>query len=150
MPRTAKPNRTDLLVSKPEPVSTVPGQGYGVAGAQQAAQQAVPMGPPPVALGGGAAGPPSPAAPPPSAPGPLPGAAGAFTRPTERPNEPIHAGMPTGPGPGPESLGGVGALAGSGEMEGQTLKGLLANLAAQPGASSAVMDLAQRALAGNR
>lgn len=28
-----------------------------------------------------------------------------FTRPTERPDEPVTAGLPTGPGPGPEALG---------------------------------------------
>jgi hypothetical protein len=37
-------------------------------------------------------------------PGPVPGAAGAFTRPTDRPNEPITAGMPMGAGPGPEGM----------------------------------------------
>ncbi len=31
----------------------------------------------------------------------MPGARGPLTRPTERPNEPITAGLSTGPGPGP-------------------------------------------------
>jgi hypothetical protein len=73
-------NRTDL------PRTTAPGQPYGVAGAQQAAMAAVPMGAPPTSQ--------APAPPPPT---PL----GA---PTERPNEPITAGMPFGAGPGPEML----------------------------------------------
>ena len=32
---------------------------------------------------------------------PVPGERGPLTRPTERPNEPITAGLSTGPGPGP-------------------------------------------------
>jgi hypothetical protein len=46
------------------------------------------------------------AAPPPAAPPPpvLPGSLGAFDRPSERAGEPVTAGMPTGPGPGPEVL----------------------------------------------
>lgn len=34
----------------------------------------------------------------------LAGGLGGFTRPTERPNEPVTAGLPFGPGPGRESL----------------------------------------------
>jgi hypothetical protein len=33
-----------------------------------------------------------------------PGAMGPLDRPTERPNEPVTAGSPFGPGPGPEAL----------------------------------------------
>jgi hypothetical protein len=34
----------------------------------------------------------------------LQGAAGLLTRPTGRPNEPITAGLSSGPGPGPEAM----------------------------------------------
>lgn len=34
-----------------------------------------------------------------------PGEMGALDRPTERPGEPVTAGLPSGPGPGPEALG---------------------------------------------
>jgi hypothetical protein len=86
------PNRTDLAAA---PVVTAPGQTYGQGVAQQRAQQAVPMAGPPVA-------PPRAA---PAAPrGPLPGAGGDPMRPTERPDEPVTAGAPVGPGAGPEAL----------------------------------------------
>lgn len=75
---------------------------------------------------------------------------GAFNRPTERPNEPITAGMPTGPGPGPESLPGIGAMASAGNVDQGTVANLISSLASQPGASSAVQDLAARALGGAR
>jgi len=79
-------NRTDLQnPTKKMTVTTAPGQTYGEAGAQRAAQQAVPMGTP---------------QPPVVAPGSL----GALDRPTERPLEPITAGNPLGAGPGAEAL----------------------------------------------
>lgn len=34
-----------------------------------------------------------------------PGGLGAFDRPSERPDEEVTAGLPIGPGPGPEALG---------------------------------------------
>ena len=73
--------RTDLNMAP----SAVPGQTYGEAGAQMAAQRAVPMGAPA-----------APAAP--SAPTSTPGQYGPLDRPTERPNEPVTAGAPFGPG----------------------------------------------------
>ena len=76
------PNRSDLRNVKP-PMQAAPGQGYGEAKAQMDAQRAVPVAPPP---------PPQPADLPP------------LTRPSERPNEPVTAGLPIGPGPGPEVL----------------------------------------------
>lgn len=66
-------NRTDLN-SGPR-IDALRGQPYGEAGAQIASQQALPMAPPPIPL----------------------------TAPTNRPNEPIQAGLPIGPGPGPEA-----------------------------------------------
>lgn len=159
MPRAARtaarrlqPNRADL--TRPT-ATTVPGQGYGEAAQQRAAQQQIPMGPPPVG-GGGPVGPPgqAPAAPPQmqdvlaaaqahNGPGNAP-----FTRPTERPNEPVTSGLPAGPGPGPESLQGVGAAARDNVVQQGTLKNLLTNLAAAPGATMAIRDLAARAQGG--
>ena len=87
------PNRTDLNnPAKKLPITAVPGQTYGKAGAQRQAQQAVPMGAPP-----------SPQAPPqqqqqqPSPVTPL-------NAPTERPDEPVTAGNPLGAGPGMDML----------------------------------------------
>lgn len=62
---------------------TVPGQPYGVAAEQKRSMEAVPMGPPP-----------RPVQPPPR-----------LNAPSARPNEPVQAGLPSGPGPGPEALG---------------------------------------------
>jgi hypothetical protein len=79
-------NRTDLQnPTKKMAVTTAPGQTYGEAGAQRAAQQAVPMGTP-------------------QAPVVAPGSLGPLDRPTERPLEPITAGNPLGAGPGAEAL----------------------------------------------
>jgi hypothetical protein len=88
---TAYSNRTDLNVPK----MTVPGQEYGMAGQQMAAQSAVPMGSAPM---------PQIAAPAPQAQaGPMPGSLPHLES-TQRPNEPVTAGLPFGPGPGPEVL----------------------------------------------
>lgn len=80
------PNRTDLQnPTKKMAVTAAPGQTYGEAGAQRAAQQAVPMGTP-------------------QAPVVAPGSLGPLDRPTERPLEPVTAGNPLGAGPGAEAL----------------------------------------------
>jgi hypothetical protein len=94
-PGTPYPNRSDLRQAP----KAATGQEYGKAGAQIAAQRAVPIpaAPPaqggPTPPGGGAAGPMGPG------PGDLP-----FNRPTERPGEPLTTGIPSGPGAGPEAL----------------------------------------------
>ena len=86
-------NRTDLNQSK-QPVMVASGQPYGARQAQEAAQGAIPL----------------PAAPPVSVPAqprpqvPAPGSLGVFNRGTERPDEPLTAGLPIGPGSGPEVL----------------------------------------------
>lgn len=76
----------------------VPGQTYGQAGAQIAAQQAVPL--PRQAPPGAGAG---------SSPG-APSSTGApltpMDAPTQRPDEPLTAGIAGGAGPGPEILAG--------------------------------------------
>lgn len=71
-----------------------------------------------------------------------------FTRPTERPNEPVTHGLPGGPGAGPEALTGVGAAAREGAVEQGSLKNLLQNLSSQPGATSSIKALAAVAGAG--
>lgn len=159
-PRQPSPqsNRTDQL--SPAPVTTVPGQEYGQAAAQQAAQRAIPTanGPtmpaaqaPPT---GGPPGPPQGGAPDPSD---LmaqamahngPAGAMALNRPTERPDEPVTHGLPVGPGAGPQALTGVGAAAREGSLEQSTVQNLLQGLASQPGATSAIKDLASRAASG--
>lgn len=86
-------NRTDLL-SKPQPVRVATGQAYGAATASTQAQQAAPLPQaqvPPDQLALAAAQ----ATPPPQQP---------IHAPTARPGEPITAGLPVGPGPGPEVL----------------------------------------------
>lgn len=94
----AYPQRSDLQGGK-LPVTATPGQGYGEAGAQISAQQAVPMGTPSVAGG------------PPAAPGPLPahvpmpGSLGDIFADSTDPNEHVMSGAAMGPGPGPEAFG---------------------------------------------
>ena len=66
--------------------STVPGQEYGKQAEQQRSLNMVPAGPQPTA---GLS-----RQPPPS-----------LTAPSGRPNEPVQAGLASGPGPGPEALG---------------------------------------------
>ena len=79
-------NRTDLQnPTNKMAVTAAPGQTYGEAGAQRAAQQAVPMGAP-------------------QAPVVAPGSLGNLDRPTERPMEPVTAGNPMGAGPGADAL----------------------------------------------
>lgn len=100
-PGKAYPERTDLNIVKPLPVTTGPSPVYGDAANLARAQQAVPMAPPPSAAvptlagGGGPSAAPAPAGPPPA----------DLHAPTQRPNEPVTTGLPVGPGPGPEVLG---------------------------------------------
>lgn len=89
-------NRTDLTAKPRLPVTTVPGQPYGQAGQQAAAQQAVPMGTPPL---------PQPQGPPaPPTAGMLPSDVLGLDAPTQRPTEPVTNGLAVGPGGGPEVL----------------------------------------------
>jgi hypothetical protein len=69
-------NRSDLQNAPRLAPTAQTGQAYGQAGQQLAAQQQLPMGPPPVPL----------------------------SAPSTRPSEPVQAGLSTGPGPGPESI----------------------------------------------
>jgi hypothetical protein len=84
------PNRSDLRnPAKKIAAKAAPGQTYGEAGKQVAAQRAVPMAAPPTDVA------PSPQ---PQQPRMAPGSMGPLSRPTERPNEPVTAGAPFGPG----------------------------------------------------
>jgi hypothetical protein len=79
------PNRSDLRGGSARGNYT--GQTYGAATAQQQSQQMVPPGPPPTDQPAGLL-----------LEQPIPGAAD-FSRMTERPDEPITAGVDVGPGP---------------------------------------------------
>lgn len=81
-PGVSYTNRSDLN-EKPrtQPVRAAPQEVYGQRGQMEAAQAQLP----------------------------LPGSMGAMDRPTDRPAEPLQAGMPTGPGPGPQALGPMGS-----------------------------------------
>jgi hypothetical protein len=123
-PGTSYGNRTDLNM----PISTVPGQDYGKAAVQQAAQRAVPMSSSPepsVAQMQSQ----SPAASLPK-PGSLP-----HLEPTQRPNEPVTTGLPFGPGAGPEAMGPTFANLGQ----------VLSTAANEGGASSLAMMLSSSA-----
>lgn len=71
-----------------------------------------------------------------------------WMHPTNRPNEPVTAGLATGPGAGPEALTGVGAIVNNGAAQDGSLKNLLSSLAQSPLASAAVRSLAEVAGAG--
>lgn len=129
-------NRADL--NKPEPITTVPGQDYGKAAEQQAAQRAIPMSSQPVSTAPPSVPNPVPAPQaqnaPLSAPAVNPGDINLFG-PTERPEEPITAGIPSGPGPS--------SIPGSGPgMQQNTVADLINNLAAHPLASPEIRQLA--------
>jgi len=99
-PGTAYANRSDLQAT--QPVRTPPSQTYGDATASQAAQRALPLpGPGASVPSPSAAGPGNTQAPPMA----LPGQLGPLNAPTQRPSEPITAGLNSGPGPGPEAVG---------------------------------------------
>lgn len=117
-------NRTDLQNGARPVVPT--GQAYGEAKQQQAVVDAIPQRP---STGAAPTGPRAPAA-------PLPGSLGAVDRPTERPNEPLTAGAPFGPGPGAGHLGLV---------DPSNVGQFLSDLAMQPGTNPEVAALATRA-----
>ncbi len=127
MPRKAmNPNRTDLMAK--QAIKTPTGLPYGEHQQLDAAQRAIPL--------------PNENAPVPAPNDSLPAAleaagqmnppGGGLGQPSERPNEPVQAGLPSGPGPGPSPVF---------PMQVNTLGGLLNQLAAQPGASPDVAYL---------
>lgn len=131
------PNRSDLASALPLNAPT--GLPYGDRQKLISAQRAVPMGPAPSSGAmlsgrpGVAAGPSAPGG---GSPPPQPGAKD-FLRPTERPNEPVTAGLALGPGPGPEALGPLAQNGG-----GSTVGSLLESLAASPNATPEIRALA--------
>lgn len=146
-PGKAYANRTDLQGAVP--VAVAPNQQYGERAAQQAAQNAVPISAPQQATLQPSAGMPSPDSAPQQPPAPTPSGIGQghaglglWTHPSERPNEPLTAGLATGAGPGHEVLSGVGAIAANGAVESGTVRNLLGSLANSPASSSAIRDLA--------
>lgn len=134
---TAYANRSDL--NSHLPITAPTGLPYGENQALSNAQRTIPMAPAPAPAGSPApaAGSGGPVSPP--APLPVPGAR-PFLRPTERPNEPVTSGLPTGAGPGTEALGAFGQ--GMGENMAQML-----GAAAQATASPTLAFLARQASA---
>ena len=96
-PGKAYPNRSDMRQPKP-PIGRYVGQPYGQQAAQVAAQQQVPV-----------AAPPQPAPPPNPMQNVQPGSIDLLGE-TARPDEPLTAGLSSGPGPGPEALQMAGAV----------------------------------------
>lgn len=136
-------NRSDLRQSTTAPATAPTGLPYGEHKALVDAQRTVPVGSPPTPgagvpppVGGGPAGYAGPQ------PGTLP-----FIGPTQRPDEPMQAGLASGPGPGPEALRGVGANLG---QSSDTAAGVVRMAASTPGASPDVLALAQFVAGGSR
>ncbi len=103
-------NRTDLNKGPTQSPQAAQSQQYGAAGAQLAAQKAVPL--PNVSQVQVQRGPDgriagaSVAAPQPQAPaGVPPGTTTPLNAPTQLPNQPLTNGIPSGPGQGPSALG---------------------------------------------
>ena len=92
---TSYSNRTDLMA---QPVRTGTGQTYGAAGAQAAAQRAMPLAQVPTASPPGGA--PTGQGMDPSAQGEHPALRSLYGD-TMHPDEPVTAGLPSGPGEGP-------------------------------------------------
>lgn len=89
-PGKAYPQRSDLTADKkPLAPMKIPGQGYGEQAQQVAAQEAVPMAASPLERLANYTGPGPDAAP------------TLLSGETERPHEPLTAGLPIGPGAGP-------------------------------------------------
>lgn len=91
-PGVAYTNRTDLNTNR-QPVTATPSKEYGQRAAQEQAQRMIPlpqMAPPP-----------------------------ALNAPTARPQEPITAGVPIGPGPGAEALSAPVGLDPDSDLEAQ-------------------------------
>jgi hypothetical protein len=134
--------RSDLNVAP----RAATGQQYGKAGAQLASQRQVPVARPATDVVPTVA--PAPTAPRPlsgTIPGLAPGTVTPLDAPTERPNEPITAGLPIGPGAGPEVLGALGAQPdddGVGDLA--PYLPMLEFMASQPGASTQTRNFVRR------
>ena len=136
------PNRSDLRAALPLNAPT--GLPYGDRQKLIQAQRAVPMAPAPTAAP--APGPSAAPAPPAGGPGPIPAPApgqNPLLGPTKRPNEPVTAGLPSGPGPGPEALGPLAQ-----PTQGSSVSSLLTSLASSPNATPEVRQLASYSTSG--
>lgn len=113
-------NRSDLQTGPRLAPTAQTNQPYGVAGQQLASQQQIPMSAP--------------------APAPIP-----LSAPSSRPNEPIQAGLSTGPGPGPDSIPAIAPNAPDPDTL-QFAKYLpaLELMTTLPGATSTVRNLVRR------
>lgn len=135
-PGAQYPNRSDLQQGPRVAPQAPTGLPYGEHQQLIAAQQAVPIGPPPPAAPGAPAQAPG--------AGPAPGFAHVMA-PTQNPDEPVTAGIPSGPGPGPEVLSPMA----QGAFQ-PTVGALLQQLASQPNATQAVKQLAAVASTGRQ
>lgn len=139
-PGKAYAARTDL-----QAVKVAPSKQYGQAAAQAAAQRAVPLAgatsPGPMPTGGApAAGAPAPR----PMPGVMPGAVTPLDAPTQRPSEPLTAGMPMGPGAGPEALGALAPRPENGVADLAPYLPVLEFMASRPNATSQTRNLVRR------
>jgi hypothetical protein len=112
-------------------IATAPSQTYGDAAAQEEAQRAMPL-PRTTDL-----------VPRPTA---RPGGFGMLNRPTEKPREPLTAGAPVGPGPGPAVLPGPASGLTTPPLSPRVraMLPLLEHAAAMPGASRATTRLVRQ------
>lgn len=144
-PGKAYSNRTDL--NRTVPISAPTGQAYGARAEQIAAQRAIPIARPatdsvPVAPGpvaGGAAGLGGATSPGPAVP---PRDVTPLGAPTDRPDEPVTAGVPVGPGPGPEIANLLEDDNGAKDLA--MYLPMLEFMASQPGASSQTRNFVRR------
>ena len=143
MPRKARPQRTDLNMTK----VTVPGQDYGKQAAQRQAMTAVPMANQAQQISQMQQGTPTqqaaPTGMPPQAPAPMgmpplspPGQPLLFDHPEDN-GQHLTAGLSTGPGPGPEAAG---------MSANQSVAAMLSQLAQGPYATPAIKSLADFAM----
>lgn len=126
------PNRSDLRGGK-VPKMAATGQTYGEAGKQLAAQTAVPM----------AAQPAQPEVMAPTPPVQMPGQITDLTGSTNRPNEPLTAGMNFGPGPGSEVFGAISRPAPGSNADLAERVRAVASLYPNPALLQLLMDLQQ-------
>lgn len=125
-------NRTDL--NGPMPISAVPNQPYGAAGAQLDAQRAVPMGTPDVASAQFQGRPPE---------TPPPGSMGDLFADSTNPGEHVMNGAALGPGLGPQALG----IRGPGEPDPEDLVKMarwlpaLEEIASRPSSTTAMRQV---------
>lgn len=126
------PNRSDLRGGT-VPKMAATGQTYGEAGKQMAAQAAVPMAPQPA----------QPEVMAPSPPVQMPGQITDLTGASNRPNEPLTAGMDFGPGPGSEVFGTIARPAPGSNADLAERVRAVASLYPNPALLQLLMDLQQ-------